>query len=355
MNLKQNFNNGLKSTLMILTLIILLFQHIDSFAQSQSNEKINIGLIYPLSSNWKNAPKDTNAFSLNLIAGVSAVERGLTLAGITNVIHGNANGFQIAGFSNHIGKAANGVTIAGFMNTYESSKNLAIAGFGNFSKKNSDVDISGFINIGGNVSSVQGAGFVNIAKNVNGFQLSGFMNIAKNVKGVQMAGLINIADTANCQIGLINISKNGEMNLGAAIDENQTLLLTFKSGGKFLYGILGLGYNLKNTKEVYAWEVGFGMHVLNLDLFRLNTELTETGLENFKGGEYFNPSIALLPSFRIARNIEIFAGPSFNYVNTNTAEGRALTTKYISSWTGDNGRFQGLYLGYTAGLQVMLK
>lgn len=350
-------NNNYKTTIALRSVILLLalvLQQLNSFAQSDK-DKINIGLVYPLSSNWKGAPNDTNKFSLNLIAGVSAAERGFTIAGISNIIRHNTTGVQIAGFSNHIGQTANGAMFAGFINTYGKGKNFAIAGFGNFAATASSTQIAGFINTGGNVSAVQVAGFTNIANNVKGSQIAGFINIAKKVKGVQVAGFINIADSAGCQIGIINISKNGEKSLGVTIDENQTTLVTFRSGGKLLYGILGVGYNFDNKKQKYAWQAGLGAHLLNAGVFRLNAELTQNGLESFKGGTYLRPSLALLPSIRLANRVDIFAGPSFNYVTTNTNEGQNMHKKYTSSWGGNNGSdFHGFYFGYSAGVQVRL-
>jgi hypothetical protein len=351
MNYNYKITIALRSAILILTLIL---QQLSSFAQS-NKDKINIGLVYPLSSNWKDAPNDTNKFSLNLIAGVSAAERGLTLGGISNIVRHNTTGLQIAGFSNHVGETANGTMIAGFLNTYGTGKNFAIAGFGNLAKTGSGTQIAGFMNMGGNVSGVQVAGFTNIAGTVRGSQIAGFLNIAKKVKGVQIAGFVNIADSADYQIGIINISKNGEKSLGVMIDENQTTLITFRSGGKLIYGILGVGYNFDNKNQKYAWQAGLGVHLINAGIFRLNTELTQNGLESFKRGTYLRPAIALLPSIRLANHIDIFAGPSFNYVTTNTTEGRNMHDKYTSSWGGNNGSdFHGFYFGYSAGVQVRL-
>lgn len=351
MNYNYKIIIALRSVILILAFVI---QQVNSFAQS-NKDKINIGLIYPLSSNWKDAPNDTNKFSLNLIAGVSASERGFTLAGISNIIRHNTTGVQIAGFSNHVGQTANGTMFAGFMNTYSNGKNFAIAGFGNFAATASGTQVAGFINTGGNVSAVQVAGFTNIANNVKGSQIAGFMNIAKKVKGVQVAGFINIADSAGCQIGIINISKNGEKSLGVTIDENQTTLVTFRSGGKLMYGILGVGYNFDNKKQKYAWQAGLGAHLLNAGVFRLNAELTQNGLESFKSGTYLRSSFTLLPFIRLANRVDIFAGPSFNYITTNTNEGQNMHKKYTSSWGGGNGSdFHGFYFGYSAGVQVRL-
>jgi len=351
MNYNYKTTIALRSIILVLALVL---RQVNCFAQSDK-DKINIGLIYPLSSNWKDAPNDTNKFSLNLIAGVSAAERGFTLAGISNIVHHNTTGLQIAGFSNHVGQTANGTMFAGFLNTYGNGKNFAMAGFGNFARTGSGTQIAGFMNMGGNVSALQVAGFTNIANNVKGSQIAGFMNIAKKVKGVQIAGFINIADSAGCQIGIINISKNGTKSLGVTIDENQTTLVTFRSGGKLMYGILGVGYNFNNKHQKYAWQAGIGAHLLNAGIFSLNTELTQNGLESFKGGNYLRSSFAILPAIRLANRVDIFAGPSYNYVNTDTKEGQNMHKKYTSSWGGNNGNdFHGFYFGYSAGVQVRL-
>jgi hypothetical protein len=351
MNHHYKTTNALRSIILVLALVL---QGVNSFAQS-NKDKINIGLIYPLSSNWKHAPNDTNKFSLNLIAGVSAAERGFTIAGISNIVHHNTTGVQIAGLSNHVGQTAHGAMFAGLLNTYGTGKNFAMAGFGNFAKTASGTQIAGFFNMGGNVSAVQVAGFSNIANNVKGSQIAGFINIAKKVKGVQIAGFINIADSADYQIGIINISKNGEKSLGLTIDENQTTLITFRSGGKLIYGILGVGYNFDNKHQKYAWQAGLGAHLFNAGILRLNAELTQNGLESFKHGTYLRPSFALLPSIRLADRIDIFAGPSFNYVTTNTEEGKNMHNKYTSSWGGNNGSdLHGFYFGYSAGVQIRL-
>jgi hypothetical protein len=180
------------------------------------------------------------------------------------------------------------------------------------------------------------------------------MNKARKVKGSQI-GFINIADSAGTQVGIINLAKNGEKGISATIDENQTTILAFRSGGKTIYGIIGIGYNFNNKREKYAYEAGIGAHLLRIQSFRLNAELVGSGLESLKGsGNYSKSSFRLIPAFRITPSIEIFGGPSFNYINTDTEDGRNMTKKYINSWTRNDGRnLYGFYVGYTAGVQVL--
>jgi hypothetical protein len=331
----------------------MLLSTMSSFAQDKKQSRANIGLLYPLSSNWTHAASDTNNFSLNLIAGVSAAEHGVAFAGFSNIVRHNTKGLQMAGFSNHIGKNAAGAMFAGFLNTYGGGNALAAAGFANIASNSSGPQIAGFLNKGGNAKGPQLAGFVNIGRDVKGVQVAGFLNIAKKLKGVQL-GFINIADSAGTQLGVINISKNGEKSLGITIDENQTTMLSFRSGGKLVYGIIGIGYNLENKRDKYAFEAGIGAHIVRVNAFRLNAELVNGALQSFKGGEYFKSSLRLMPALKITKSFEIFAGPSFNYINTNTVEGKGITDNYISRWTRNNGRdLHAFSFGYNAGLQVI--
>lgn len=340
-------------------------------AFSQENENgVNIGLVYPLSTHWTRAHAYSNIFSLNAIGGISREERGFTAAGIFNVIHSNASGFQVAGFANFIGGFAEGFKAAGFINTYESARGFQAAGFANFAKRNvtgmqaagfinkaHDVhgfQAAGFINTTGDVKGTQAAGFINTAVDIEGSQIAGFINIARRVKGLQIAGFINIADSSDYSIGIINIIKNGEKWIGVTTDDNLTTVVAFRSGGRRMYGIIGLGYNFQNEKQVFARQFGLGAHLITMNNFRLNTEATVVSLENFRSGEFGKFSISLQPALRLGSKLELFGGPSLNFVNTDTEEGRKLISSYIWNDINHRNRLNGLYIGYSAGIHVAL-
>ncbi|WP_423148329.1 hypothetical protein [Rubrolithibacter danxiaensis] len=395
---------------------ILLAAGLNVNAQNSIPDNIHIGIVYPISTHGNHAAADTNIFSLNLLGGVSSAEKGLTFSGLTNVILNNATGLQFAGISNHVGNRSEGFLFAGVANTYKEGNGMAFAGisniasgkvegaqfagllntaadalaaqfagftnishnitgsqFGGFANISHDMtgsQFAGFINVaakvkgsqfagfsniaGGKLTGSQFSGFLNKAGDVAGSQFAGFINIAKNVKGAQLAGFINIADSSDSPVGLLNLIKHGEKSIGISTDDNLTTLVSFRSGGRSLYGILGAGYNFNNTEEVYAIEAGFGAHFFESRSFRLNTELAAVTLESFKTGEYFKGSLRLLPAVRLARYFELFGGPVFNYVNTNTGEGKSLTNHYFRTWTErPEGSFQGLYIGYTGGFHFL--
>lgn len=331
---------------------ILCLAGTKSFAQHKP--KIHFGIIYPLSTNGTHAPLDTNTLSINLLAGVSAAERGVAFAGISNIVRNDTKGLQIAGVSNHVAKQANGVLFSGLLNIYGGGDVAAISGFANLTNDVKGLQLAGFINKAAHIKGTQVAGFINKAKDTKGSQIAGFINIAEKVKGLQFAGFMNVADSSDYPIGIINLIKNGEKSISLTTDETLNTMLSFRSGGKVLYGIIGVGYNFKNSDEVYAFEAGLGAHLFQSKSFRLNTEIVGTGLESFKAGEYFKTSLRLLPAIKITRNIEIFGGPSLNYLNTNTIEGIKLHKDYIHTWENKWGsNFQALYLGYGGGIQYI--
>ena len=335
-----------------LALLAILFSSFQALAQLPS--KIHVGLIYPLSTNGTHAPLDTNNLSIHLITGISAAERGLTFAGFSNHIIGKADGIQFAGFANIYG-GGKGVAFAGFTNVAHGDvKGAQFAGFFNYVNSIKGTQFAGFANISNqNVDESQFSGFINKASTVNGTQIAGFINIAKKVKGAQIAGFINIADSSDYPIGIINIIKNGEKSIGVSTDETQTTMLSFRSGGKSLYGIIGIGYNFKNKDEVYAAEFGLGAHLLSSTAFSLNTEIVATTLESFKTGEYFKSTFRLMPNIKLFKVLGIFGGPSINFISTNTNEGKQLYTKNLRSWNNKWGKdYNALYLGYTAGFHI---
>ncbi|MBO9727510.1 MAG: hypothetical protein J7623_02600 [Chitinophaga sp.] len=345
----------------------------------------HIGLIYPLSSNGKNAANYTNHFSLNIIAGVSKAETGVAIAGISNIIKDSATRLQVAGFSNHIGSASHSAQFAGFMNQVKNSTSgsqiagfmnldgsmkgfqaagyanfvkgdvdgTQIAGFMNTARSNTQAQVAGFGNFSGSAKA-QIAGFMNKATEVN-TQIGGFINIAKKVKGVQV-GFINIADSSACPIGVINIVKGGEKQVSLSIDESATMIAAFKSGGRILYGILGVGYNLKdNPDPLYAIQAGIGAHSPQLfPHFRINVEAKNTFMTNLKSSAYYNrQSLGAYAAYSFGR-FEIYAGPTFNYLETEDGLGQDLVGHYIWSEHVRYNRFHAIYVGAAGGVQVRL-
>ena len=66
----------------------------------------HVGLVYPLSTNGRQAKEYSNNFSLHVIAGVSGAETGIALSGFALVIKDSASGLQASGFAAAISTVA---------------------------------------------------------------------------------------------------------------------------------------------------------------------------------------------------------------------------------------------------------
>lgn len=162
-------------------------------------EHVNIGLIYPLSTNGARAPQYTNIFSINLLAGVSRSEKALCLAGISNTVKDSANGVVASGVVNVVGGSATGIQAAGVVNVVRGNvAGVQTAGLLNICNNLKGLQYSGLCSIArASVTGMQYAGFCNIARsNVTGMQYAGFLNKSANIN-VQFAGFINVADTVH--------------------------------------------------------------------------------------------------------------------------------------------------------------
>ena len=374
----------MKKTLLVLFCLLLSF---NVFSQEKNFRPVQINFGFPLSTiNVKKAKEYTNAFSINLLVGISKNERSLALAGISNVIANNATGLQIASVSNYIGNAGYGIEVAGVTNINKGSYNgiqvsgvynysgsgngIAVAGVANMSKGSyNGIQASGVYNYSGSGNGIavagvantskdsyiglQLSGVTNIAGDVKGLQFAAVANIAKKVKGVQFATLLNIAEESNFPIAFINIIKNGKMGVALSYDMLNNTMLSFRSGGKYTYGILGVGYNnLVNDGSKVVAEAGYGIHIPINDWIEINNEFKATSLGFSNDKVCYNASYLLAPSFTFLNHFNVFGGASFNYLNTNYVNSNELMPKNYF-WSKDGNYNQRMYIGYQIGLQYV--
>lgn len=297
--------------------------------------------------------KYQNLPSLNLLLGISYNEPCFTFSPLCNIILNNASGVQFAGLTNHIKNSGKGVEFAGLVNTASHFKGLQFAGFTNIADHATGLQFAGLSNTATKyIRGVQFAGIVNTAGDVNGIQFAGFVNIAKKVRGVQFATLVNVADTCDCPIGIINIIRNGEKGLALTYDINGTGIVSFRSGGKYTYGIIGVGINHRiDGDNKIAIEAGYGVHIPVFEWFRIDNELKATTIGTAENS-INNFSYSLLPSFIINRHYNIFAGVSINYLFTQSSN--TLFDPCSQLWAKDsNNSHQELYISGQIGVQYI--
>ncbi len=367
--------------LLCTTLILFCFIIVSSAQEpEQQSWPAHIGFIYPLSTNGREAPECSNNFSFHIINGVSLNEnafclsgvgsiilhnvhgavvsgvfnytgqhtKGAAIAGVANIAKGDINGVAIAGVAN-ISRGGNGVHIAGLLNMADKVSTVQTAGFMNITRS-AEAQVAGFGNIAGKNEAIQVAGFINQAQDANN-QVAGFINIAKKVKGVQIAGFINIAEESKYPLGFVNIIKNGEKQIGLSIDEMGNALLGFRSGGSVMYGIIGTGFNLKEEHARYVLEGGIGAHFPFSSLFRVNTEIVHTVMSDIRNDVYFKSGARALAAVKLFKCIEIYAGPSFNYINFDRRQADIRKDRYLWNHQGYSS-FNGLFIGALAGIQL---
>ena len=375
----------MKKTLLVLFCLLLSF---NVFSQEKNFRPVQINFGFPLSTiNVKKAKEYTNAFSINLLVGISKNERSLALAGISNVIANNATGLQIASVSNHIGNAGYGIEVAGVTNinkgiyngiqvggvyNYSGSGNgISLAGVANMSKGSyNGIQVSGVYNYSGSGNGIavtgvanmskgaynglQLSGVTNIAGDVKGLQFAGVMNISKKVKGVQFSTILNVAEESDFPIALINIIKNGKMGVAVSYDNMNNTMLSFRSGGKYTYGILGVGYNNKvNDGSNIVAEAGYGIHIPITNWLEINNEFKATSLGFSNDKVCYNASYLLAPSFTFLNHFNVFGGANFNYLYSNYVNSDDLFSNKCL-WEKDNSdNKQRMFIGYQIGLQYV--
>lgn len=322
-----------------------------------------------------------NKVSINILggytAGVDGVEfaggfnlnqykvRGVQMAGGVNVVGGDVSGVQIAGVGNVVLRNVKGVQMAGGWNKVDTARGLQLAGVinmakevkggqlaggVNYAKDTVQYQLAGVMNSGGVVKGIQMAGGINIATETAGNQMAGVINIAKKVKGVQVAGLINIADSSDYPVALFNWIKNGRRQLGLVADESGFIGVNFRSGGRVMYSILGMGTYLDHDAYKYGVEVGLGANLLERHRFALSAELTQRMHMDKDMGwkDASRSSLQLIPSLLLSSHFRAYVAPSLNY--SQAAEIADQDGKPLwKLWKADakNNTFHG---GLTAGL-----
>lgn len=322
-----------------------------------------------------------NNFSLNLIGGSTAGVKGVELAGglsvnqfdmegtqvsgILNVVGGHVNGFQMAGAGNVVVRNLKGVQVAGGWNSVDTVKRgfqiagginkannvngVQVAGVGNVSQDAAHVQIAGGFNKAKHAHGIQVAGLTNISFGSVHSQVAGGVNIAKNVRGFQLAGLLNIADSSDYPIALLSLIKNGQKNLSLQFDESNLTSLQFRSGGRVLYSIIGLGVYADDPDYSYAAEFGLGAKIIDRNKFGFAVEIIQRN--NFDNDFRFHSTnrvaFRAVPSYKITPHWSLFAAPAFVYQQAATSG--AESKIYWNIWGGSRDK-NTLHGGGTVGV-----
>ena len=299
-------------------------------------------------ANWVNSGFD--GLQLGGLANITRDARTIQVAGLTNISKG-LYGIQISGLTN-ISQDAYGLQLAGLTNISKDVYGLQVGGLTNISRDTYGLQLAGLFNVSHDLYGMQLAGLFNCAKDVYGLQFAGLVNVAKRARGVQFATILNVAEESDFPIGLINIIKQGDKGVALTYDILGNAVMSFRSGGKYTYGILGVGCNAQ-IEERLVVEAGYGLQVPVCRWFDVNNEFKATTMGYNSGYTRSNFSYLLAPSLTLWRHCNLFAGASINYFMSDRASAATLLPN-AGLWRkeGDRGIGQ-LYLGYQVGVQYV--
>lgn len=353
--------------------VLFVFVITGSLLAQMNDEKkaaFQVNFFPPLSTQGLQAKDYTNAVSFSMLAGVSKNITAFSLSGLGTYIVNDVQGVHIAGLGTYAGNNGNGFMLSGLLNRTNDFNGIGIAGLTNLAGNVNGFQFSGLFNLSkegnmhgmqltglankaGDVKGMQFSGLANVANDVHGVQFGGLVNIAKNVKGLQFAGLVNVAESNDYPVGLVNIIKNGEMSVGVNYNEIGSTVVSFRSGGRILYGIIGVGYNHKVEKEQFVVEGGFGAHIPICSRFRINNEIRSQFLNDFSDRNMSHSGLSIMPAFKILPQWEVFGGPSINYMETDHTDNKSMfpSNNIWKKYRDD--KLQQVYLGFSVGTHFL--
>ena len=284
------------------------------------------------------------------LGNITRDTRAIQVAGLTNISK-ELYGIQISGLTN-ISQDAYGLQLAGLTNISKDVYGLQVGGLTNIAQDTYGFQLAGLFNVSHDLYGMQLAGLFNCAKDVYGLQFAGLVNVAKRARGVQFATILNVAEESDFPIGLINIIKQGDKGVALTYDILGNAVISFRSGGKYTYGILGVGCNAQ-IEERLVVEAGYGLQIPVCRWLDVNNEFKATTMGYNSDYTRSNFSYLLAPSLTLWRHCNLFAGASINYFMSDRASAATLLPN-AGLWRkeGDRGIGQ-LYLGYQVGVQYV--
>ncbi|WP_346237651.1 hypothetical protein ABDK00_001050 [Niabella insulamsoli] len=317
-------------------------------AQEPVANTVHLGLFTPVSTQGKYAKQISPSFSLQILQGVNFNNKGVAIGGLYHKLYGNNKGVMISGLLNKVSGSDKGVSIAGLYNAAANGRGLQIAGLHNQKSGNGFVQIAGLSN-SSHFEILQIAGLVNINKTVH-TQIAGLVNVATSVKGVQIAGLVNIADSSDHPIGLINIIKTGEQQIGVQVYDDASANIVLRTGGRKTYGIISIGVGNELKKTVFQMEAGMGYHIGLSEPFRINAEAVAISKTDFTFFKHTQSLRALL-AYKINPAIEVVAGPALN--TYKYADSKIFGDNYLWRKNDSESSFA-ITIGALAGVNINL-
>src|SRR5690606_1244054 len=121
-------------------------------------------------------------------------------------------------------------------------------------------------------------------------------------------------------VGLLNFIKNGKKSLALQLDESAFSHLTFRSGGRVLYGLLGVGYGGWSSEPVYSLEAGLGAYLVDHPVYTMDLEVVSQVMSDFDKTNYNTSSLRILNGIKIQPHLKFFIAPTLNFTTMEKDE-----------------------------------
>ncbi len=312
---------------------ILLLLSISVRAQEPTTSNIHLGIFSPISTQGRQARELSPVFALHILQGINRGNRGASIAGLSTRLSGNNRGVLVSGLLNRVEGADKGLAVAGLLNSAGNGRGLQIAGLHNQQNGNGFVQVAGLSNY----------------SRYEVLQIAGLVNISRHA-GMQIAGLVNIADECDYPIGLVNIVKNGEQQIGVQVYDDASANLVLRTGGRKTYGIIGAGVGREKERSLLQMEAGIGYRIRLSPALRINMEagaMSKTDFVLWKHTQF----LRTLLGYKLTPGIELTAGPSVN--TYKYSDSKIFADNYLFKHTSYTRDFS-LTVGATAGLNINL-
>ena len=310
---------------------------------------VDLSLLPPLSLNGEG--RALNHLSLGLAAARSTTLRGLALAPL-HWAEEDVSGLQLTWIAASAGGTVRGLQASQIANVTRSLRGVQLTSVVNVIREGGQgVQLASLVNYARHGLAGAQLSLVNVAGDVAGAQL-GLVNVARRVSGVQL-GLVNVARSSHASVGLVSLVKDGRRDVEVFATELSLANVGVRLGGSRVHGLLVAGLQPEERPEVGAtrWTYGAGLGAgfalaprlgLDVDLLaqavHYDREEPEAGLG----------SLRALVSYRAARHLAVFAGPTLNLFVSD----RPQPDVDLGRDLGADSRDARLWLGFAAGLRI---
>ncbi|WP_437594833.1 LA_2272 family surface repeat-containing protein [Sorangium sp. So ce1000] len=288
------------------------------------------------------------------IGAINAVAGPVTGAqvGMLDVAAGPVAGAQVGAANVAVGPSVN--LQIGVANVAVSDATDAQIGVANVAVSDAtDVQL-GLANVAVGGSTGTQISLTNVAASASTDVQIGLLNIATGKVGGVQIGLVNYAGESPFSLGLLNFVRKGRLHLDVWGLESGIAMVGLKHGSDHIHNIYGIGLRLVGDHPLLVSALGLGGRIpiserVYADLDVLGYALHETS--TLAPAATVAQARALL-GFRLAPELAIFGGPSFNVSFGGTPEDAELSPYGSAPLGRDDAGAQRAWPGVVLGVQA---